>query len=152
MASSGNPWSPYGCRSRLLPPHLKGSISREEFDALMDEKDGDGSPKIQFTVEDDRATIKGLYAKTYGSIIGCATEFDWKGLGWECEFSELLPVLITAARTLQRLDLSSNKLRGGLFRLQTIYKEANSEANRRTFLTRSLEQVSCQRRSASSRT
>ena len=86
-------------------------MAPEQFHAMMDEKK-DGCPKIQFTVEADRAVIKGLYDKTFGSIIGRAAKFEWSGLGWEYELHELVPALLVAAGTLTKLDLSQNKLRG----------------------------------------
>ena len=41
----------------------------------MDQKAEDGSPKIQFTVEDDRGYIKELYLKTFASVVSRATRF-----------------------------------------------------------------------------
>ena len=90
-------------------------MAASNFDEMMDEKvikDGASLPKIEFTVEDDRSLIKGLYRKTFESVIGRAVKLDWHGLGWEHEMSELMPVLIAAAGTLKELDLSLNKLRG----------------------------------------
>ena len=94
------------CGGQRAPP-----ISPVQFDEMMDEKMGDGGPAIQFTVEADRAVIKGLYAKTFECIVGRACEFDWKGLGWAFELRDLLPVL-TAAPMLQIVNLMDNKLRG----------------------------------------
>ena len=90
-------------------------MTTTKFDEVMDEKvdkDGASIPKIEFTVEADRDLIKGLYQTTFDAVIGRAVNIDWKGLGWEYELHELMPVLMSAAGTLQRLDLSSNKLRG----------------------------------------
>ena len=90
-------------------------MAASNFDEMMDEKvikDGTSLPKIQFTVENDRSLIKGLYRKTFESVIGRAVKLDWHGLGWEHEMSELMPVLIAAAGTLKELNLSQNELRG----------------------------------------
>ncbi len=90
-------------------------MAASNFDEMMDEKvikDGASLPKIEFTVEDDRSLIKGLYRKTFESVIGRAVKLDWHGLGWECEIGELEPVFMAAAGTLKELDLSHNKLRG----------------------------------------
>ena len=81
----------------------------------MDEKvtkDGVSLPKIEFTVENDRNLIKGLYRKTFDGVIGRAVNLDWHGLGWEYEIGELMAVVMAAAGTLTKLDLSWNKLRG----------------------------------------
>merc|ERR1719198_1836844 len=89
-------------------------ITPEEFNELMDEKQADGSPKIQFTVEEDRPMIKGLYAITFKSVVAGAIEFDWSSLGWDCEIGALMPILMVAAGTLRKLNLSLNKLRGAI--------------------------------------
>ena len=89
-------------------------ISPEQFNELMDEKQADGSPNIQFTVEEDRVTIKGLYAITFKSVVAGAIEFDWSSLGWDCEIGTLMPILMVAAGTLRKLNLSLNELRGTL--------------------------------------
>ena len=90
-------------------------MTPSKFDEKMDEKvtkDGVSLPKIQFTVEDDRDLIKGLYRKTFDGVIGRAVKLDWHGLGWEYEIGALMPVILTAAGTLKVLVLNSNKLRG----------------------------------------
>ena len=90
-------------------------MTSSKFDEMMDEKvtkDGVSLPKIQFTVESDRDLIKGLYRKTFDGVIGRAVNLDWHGLEWEYEIGELTPVVMAAAGTLTKLDLSSNKLRG----------------------------------------
>ena len=90
-------------------------MTTTKFDEKMDEKvdkDGASIPKIEFTVEADRDLIKGLYQTTFDAVIGRAVNIDWQGLGWEYELHELMPVLMSAAGTLQRLNLSANKLRG----------------------------------------
>ena len=43
------------CKKARPPP-----ITAEQFNELMDEKAEDGTPKIEFTVEDDRKLIKHL--------------------------------------------------------------------------------------------
>ena len=91
------------------------AMTPSKFDEKMDEKvtkDGVSLPKIEFTVEDDRDLIKGLYRKTFDGVISRAVNLDWHGLGWEYEIGELMPVVMAAAGTLKELDLSSNKLRG----------------------------------------
>ena len=96
---------------RLLP------MAPSKFDEMMDQKtdkDGVSLPKIEFTVEADRDLIKGLYQKTFDGVIGCAVNIDWHGLGWEYELHEIMPVLILAAGTLQKLNLLSNNFRGTL--------------------------------------
>ena len=90
-------------------------MTSSKFDEMMDEKVNKNSasvPKIEFTVESDRTLIKGLYQKTFDGVIGRAVKLDWHGLGWEYEIGELTPVVMAAAGTLTKLDLSSNKLRG----------------------------------------
>ena len=92
------------------------AMTPSKFDEKMDEKvtnkDGTSLPKIEFTVENDRNLIKGLYRKTFDGVIGRAVNLDWHGLGWEYEIGELMAVVMAAAGTLTKLDLSSNKLRG----------------------------------------
>ena len=97
----------YTCKKVRPPP-----LSPEQFNELMDEKAEDGAPKIEFTVEDDRELIKGLYKTTFAGVVGNAKEIDWSGLGWDCELSELMPVLLVAAHTLEVLDLQDNQIRG----------------------------------------
>ena len=92
-------------------------MTTTKFDEVMDEKaenlkDGASIPKIEFTVEADRDLIKGLYRTTFDAVIGRAVNIDWQGLGWEYELHELMPVLMSAAGTLQQLDLSPNNFRG----------------------------------------
>ena len=90
-------------------------MAASNFDERMDEKvmkNGASLPKIEFTVEDDRSLIKGLYRKTFESVVGRAVKLDWHGLGWEYEIGQLMPVLMAAAGTLKELLLYSNKLRG----------------------------------------
>ena len=113
-------------------------MTTTKFDEMMDEKadkDGASIPKIEFTVEADRDLIKGLYQKTFDAVIGRAVNIDWKGLGWEYELHELMPVLMSAAGTLQQLDLSANKLRGPC--VEAVRHK--TEANRGTFLACSLD-------------
>ena len=91
------------------------AMTPSKFDEKMDEKvtkGGASVPKIEFTVENDRNLIKGLYRKTFDGVIGRAVNLDWHGLGWEYEIGELMPVVMTAAGTLKELNLSFNKLRG----------------------------------------
>ncbi len=91
------------------------AMTPSKFDEKMDEKvtkNGVSLSKIEFTVENDRNLIKGLYRKTFDGVIGRAVNLDWHGLGWEYEIGELTPVVMAAAGTLTKLDLSSNKLRG----------------------------------------
>ena len=91
------------------------AMTPSKFDEKMDEtvtKDGASLPKIQFTVEKDRDLIKGLYRKTFDGVVGRAVKLDWHGLGWECEIGELMPVVMAAAGTLKKLNISSNNLRG----------------------------------------
>ena len=98
-------------------------MTSSKFDKMMDEKvtkNGMSLPKIEFTVENDRNLIKGLYRKTFDGVIGRAVKLDWHGLGWECEIGELEPVFMAAAGTLKELDLSSNKLRGPAFRARLL--------------------------------
>ena len=48
------------------------AMTPSKFDEKMDEKvtkDGVSLPKIEFTVEDDRDLIKGLYRKTFDGVI-----------------------------------------------------------------------------------
>lgn len=73
--------------------------------------DGEILPKLEFSQEDDRAVISGLYAKTFATVIGCAEELSWTGLGWACELRELAPVLAGTSK-LRKLNLSNNRLRG----------------------------------------
>ena len=90
-------------------------MTSSKFDEMMDEKvtkDGVSLPKIQFTVENDRNLIKGLYRKTFDGVIGRAVNLDWHGLGWEYEIGELMAVVMAAAGTLKELNLSDNKLQG----------------------------------------
>ena len=103
------PWTTIGkhCGStRDLP------LSAESFHETMDEKTEDGSPKIKFSFEGDRTLIIGLYTKTYTAVVACAVDFDWKGLGWSCDMSMLMPVLLAAASTLKKLDVSHNAVEG----------------------------------------
>ena len=91
------------------------AMTPSKFDEKMDEKvtkDGVSLPKIEFTVENDRNLIKGLYRKTFDGVIGRAVNLDWHGLGWEYEIGALMPVVMAAAGTLEVLDLNKNKLRG----------------------------------------
>ena len=91
------------------------AMTPSKFDEKMDEKvtkNGVSLPKIEFTVENDRNLIKGLYRKTFDGVIGRAVNLDWHGLGWEYEIGALMPVVMAAAGTLEVLDLNSNKLRG----------------------------------------
>ena len=86
-----------------------------KFDEMMEQKvdkDGTSLPQIEFTVEADRNLIKGLYQTTFDAVVSRAVNIDWRGLGWDHELHELMPVLMSAAGTLQRLDLESNTLRG----------------------------------------
>ena len=84
----------------------------ERFIELMDAKAEDGAPKIEFTVQDDRKLIKGLYETTFTAVVGNAKEIDWQQLGWDCELTELMPVLLAAAPTLEVLSLHGNQFRG----------------------------------------
>ena len=95
------------CKKARPPP-----ITAEQFNELMDEKAEDGTPKIEFTVEDDRNLIKGLYETTFAGVVGNAKEIDWHALGWDCELTELMPVLVVAAPTLEDLTLGFNQIRG----------------------------------------
>ena len=74
--------------------------------------DGEILPNLQFSQEDDRKVISGLYAKTFAAVIGCAEELNWRGIGWKYELRELTPALVMASK-LWKLDLSFNDLRGG---------------------------------------
>merc|ERR1719446_219509 len=89
-------------------------LPAETFHETMDEKTEDGSPKIKFSFEGDRMLIIGLYTKTYTAVVACAVDFDWKGLGWSCDMSMLMPVLLAAASTLKKLDISHNAVEGEL--------------------------------------
>ena len=94
------------------------AMTPSKFDEMMDEKvmkDGVSVSKVEFTVEDDRSLIKGLYRTTFDGVISCAVNIDWKGLNWEYELREIMPVIMSAAATLKKLDLSSNKFRGPYF-------------------------------------
>ena len=93
-------------KARPLP------LTPEQFNEVMDEKAENGAPKIEFTVEDDRKLIKGLYETTFAGVVGNAKEIIWAGLWWDCELTELMPVLVAAAPTLEVLDLHSNRIRG----------------------------------------
>ena len=107
-------------------------MAASNFDEMMDEKvikDGASLPKIEFTVEDDRSLIKGLYRKTFEGVIGRAVKLDWHALGWEYEMSELMPVLIAAAGTLKELDLSMNKLRGAAWRCARLLNQTYTETH-----------------------
>ena len=96
-------------------------------------------PKIEFTEEADRDLIKGLYRITFDGVIGRAVDIDWHGLGWEYELHEIMPVIMSAAATLKKLDLSNNKFRGPYFLLCCVEPVLHKkEANRGTFLARSL--------------
>ena len=69
---------------RLLPTCRKARplpFAPERFNALMDEKAENGAPKVEFTVEDDRKLIKGLYETTYAVVIGNAKKISWGTLG-----------------------------------------------------------------------
>ena len=95
------------CGSTRDPP-----LPAESFHEMMDEKTEDGSPKIKFSFEGDRTLIIGLYTKTYTAVVACAVDFDWKGLGWSCDMSMLMPVLLAAASTLKKLNISHNAVEG----------------------------------------
>lgn len=95
-------------KARPLP------LSPERFNELMDEKAENGAPKIEFTVEDDRKLIKGLYETTFAGVVGNAKKIYWYGLGWDCELTELMPVLVAAAPTLEELNLENNGIRGSI--------------------------------------
>ena len=73
--------------------------------------DGEILPNLQFSQEDDRKVISGLYAKTFAAVIGCAEELNWAHLGWKCDLRELAPALVMASK-LRVLDLRWNDLRG----------------------------------------
>ena len=83
-----------------------------KFHEMMEAKEKGGSPRVQFTVEEDRNIIKALYDKTFEAIISRATSLAWDGLGWDIQLHELMPVLLVAESTLTFLDLSFNKLQG----------------------------------------
>ena len=87
-------------------------LTPEAFNEVMDEKAENGDPKIEFTVEDDRKLIKGLYETTFAAVVGNAKQIEWVGLGWDCELTELMPVLLAAVPTLEVLYLGVNKIRG----------------------------------------
>ena len=73
------------------------AMTPSKFDEKMDEKvtkNGVSLPKIEFTVENDRNLIKGLYRKTFDGVIGRAVNLDWHGLGWEYEIGELMAVVV----------------------------------------------------------
>ena len=121
---------------RMLP------VTPAKFNEMMDQKvykDSVSLPKVEFTVEADRDLIKGLYDTTFYGVIGSATDIDWHGLGWEYELHEIMPVIMSAAATLKKLDLESNKFRGPYFLLCCVDQfYTKQEANRGTFLTRFL--------------
>ena len=52
-------------------------LTPEAFNEVMDEKAENGDPKIEFTVEDDRKLIKGLYETTFAVVIGNAKKINW---------------------------------------------------------------------------
>ena len=97
-----------------------------KFDEMMEQKvdkDGTSLPQIEFTVEADRNLIKGLYRTTFDAVVSRAVNIDWRGLGWEHELHELMPVLMSAAGTLQRLNLESNTLRGPVLMSKESYTQ-----------------------------
>ena len=73
--------------------------------------DSEVLPNLHFSKQSDRNVISELYAETFGKVIECATELNWKAIGWDFEIGELMPLLLRAP-TLQILDLENNKLHG----------------------------------------
>ena len=73
--------------------------------------DSEVLPNLHFSKESDRNVISELYAETFGKVIECATELNWRAIGWDLEIGELMPLLLRAPN-LQILDLSDNKLHG----------------------------------------
>ena len=78
----------------------------EEFD--------DEINKLQFSRESDRGVIAGLYRQTFDGVIAGAVDLNWMDLGWNFPLRKVVPLVLMATRTLEKLYLGENQLTGAI--------------------------------------
>ena len=69
---------------------------------------------LYFSLESDRDLISGLYRQTFDGVIAGAVELTWTRNQWNFPLYTLVPLLLMATRTLEKLNLGGNQLTGAI--------------------------------------